>query len=167
MFPTRRDEPWLKTRGLVISSIACAFSSLVAWYSWTQLYIPKFFPELAYKIPVSATVIASVAILGLAYAALGRQPSALPHSEIPRSAPRPWLVGLAACVLALPWFGLVLLAYNAFPALPAAIPLAAGLVLAIVACTLIKAGLRVANGTIPLASHSSQAVSWPACWRDF
>ena len=87
-------------------------------------------------------MIASATILALAYAALGRQPSAQLERETTRSAPDPWLVGLAAFVLGLPWFGLVLLAYNAFPALPAAIPLVGGLILAVIAYALITRWFR-------------------------
>ena len=54
IFPARRDEPWLGTRGLVISALAFALASFVAWYSWTQVFLPKFFPELVYDVPVSA-----------------------------------------------------------------------------------------------------------------
>jgi hypothetical protein len=138
IFPAQRHDPWLKTRGVTISTIAFALSSFVAWYSWTQLYVPKFFPELAFKVPVSATVIASSSILVLAYVALGLQHPAQPRSEKTQRLPRPWLVGLAACILGLPWFGLVLLAYNAFPALPAVIPLMGGLALVVVAYALVR-----------------------------
>ena len=138
IFPASRNEPWIRTRGLIISTMAFALSSFVAWYSWTQLYVPQYFPELAYRLPLSAAVIASAAILALAYTAVTRQPRDHTFPETTRSAQEPWRVGLITSVVAMPWFGLVLLAYNAFPVLPAAIPLAAGLALAILAYTLIE-----------------------------
>jgi hypothetical protein len=51
----------------------------------------------------------------------------LPSTESTPGAPEPWLVGLAAFVLGLPWFVLIFLAYGAVPSLPAVIPIAAGL----------------------------------------
>ncbi len=137
IFPARRDEPWLKKRGLVISAIVFVLASLVAWYSWTQLYVPQYFPELAYKVPLSSVAIALAAIVALAVVALGRKRPDLPKHETTRSAPRPWLVGLAAFALGLPWFGLVLLAYGAVPTLPFAIPLVAGLAVAALVYSLI------------------------------
>lgn len=130
IFPARRDEPWLGKRGLVISVVVFVLASLVAWYSWTQVFLPQYFPELAYQVPWSSVLIASATIVALTAAALG--PERPPGSEhrTARSAPRPWLVGLVAFVLALPWFALILLAYGAIPTLPAAIPMVAGLALA-------------------------------------
>jgi len=138
IFPARRHELWLGTRGLVIAAVVFVLASLVAWYSWTQLYLPRLFPELAYQVPRSAVVIASAVIVALTAAALG--PQLLPRTEhgTARSAPRPWLVRLIAVVLALPWFALIFLAYGAMPTLPAAIPLVAGLALAGVAFSLIN-----------------------------
>ena len=51
IFPARRDELWLGTRGLVISAVVFVLASFVAWYSWTQLFLPQYFPELVYKVP--------------------------------------------------------------------------------------------------------------------
>ena len=137
IFPLRRDEPWLKTRGLVISGIIFMIASFVAWYSWTQLYLPQYFPQLAYSVPLSSVVIALATITALAIAALGRQRPSRPNQEATRCAPGPWLVGLAACALGLSWFGLVLLAFGAAPTVPAAIPITAGIGVAALAYFLI------------------------------
>ena len=45
IFPARRDELWLGRRGLLISAVAFGLASFVAWYSWTQLFLPKLFPS--------------------------------------------------------------------------------------------------------------------------
>jgi len=143
IFPARRDEPWLGTRGVVISAIVFVFASLVAWYSWTQVFVPHYFPELAYQVPLPSVIIALAAIVALAAAALGPQWSSRPEHATTRPAPRPWLVGLVAFVLGLPWFALVFLAYGAAPTLPPVIPLVAGLALAGVAFSLIAHGSRL------------------------
>ena len=45
IFPARRDVPWLGTRGLVIAATVFVLASFVAWYSWTQLYLPSISPN--------------------------------------------------------------------------------------------------------------------------
>ena len=130
IFPDRRDKPWLGTRGLLIAAIVFGLSSFVAWYAWTQLFLPRFFPELAYSVPRSAVIVASLAIVGLTAVALGL-PEPLRADRLPgRPAPRPLSIGLVAFLLAMPWFALIFLAYGAFPSVPAAVPLASGLGLA-------------------------------------
>jgi hypothetical protein len=133
IFPARRDEPWLRTRGMVIAAIFFVLASVVAWYSWTQVFIPQYFPELAYRVPLPAVIIALVAIVACATAALGARASKRLEVGTCRPAPRPWLVGLLGFGLGLPWFGLIFLAYGAVPTLPFVIPMVAGVVLAGVA----------------------------------
>jgi len=137
IFPGRRDEAWLGRRGLVISAVVFLLASVVAWYTWTQLFVPRFYPESAYQVPLSSVVVALTAIVALTAAALGPKPPRRPEPGTTRPSPRPWQVGLAALALGLPWFALVFLAYGAFPTLPAVIPLAAGIALAGVAFALI------------------------------
>ena len=137
IFPGRHDQPWLGNRGLIISAFVFLFASFVAWYSWTHLFLPRYFPELAYRVPVTSITVASAAVVALASVALclRRRPRA--EHGIRRFVPAPWLIGLVAFGLALPWFGLIFLAYGAVPDLPSWIPLVTGLVLAAIASSLI------------------------------
>jgi hypothetical protein len=131
IFPARRDEPWLRGRGLFLSAAVFLLASFVAWYSWTQVFLPKFFPELAgYRVPVSSILVALVAIAGLIVAALGPRPRPRDEPERDRPAPRPWPAGVFAFATGIPWFVLLFLAYGAAPALPPAIPIVAGLAMA-------------------------------------
>ena len=137
IFPTRRDEPWLGTRGLVISALAFTLASFMAWYSWTQVFLPKFFPELVYDVPVSSIVVALGVIIVLIAAAVALPEPSRRQCGTTHSAPRAWPVGLIAFAMALPWFALIFLAYGAFPILPFLIPMIAGPALAGVAYALI------------------------------
>ena len=65
-------SPWLRKRGFVISTLVFALASFVAWYSWTQVFVPNFFPESAYQPPWSSMAIALIAIATLSALALGR-----------------------------------------------------------------------------------------------
>lgn len=126
-FSARRGEPWLRTRGLAIAAATFLLASVVAWYSWTQIFVPQFFPESAYQVPSVAIGIAILTILLLAVAALGPWPLSPPQRQAIRPAPQPWLAGLISFLLGLSWFVLVFLAYGAVPTLPAAVPLVVGL----------------------------------------
>ncbi len=130
IFPARRDEPWMGRRGIIVSAIVAVLASLAAWYSWTQVFVPKFFPASVYRVPFSAIGIALVAIAALVVAALMAKPSSRAARGATRPSPSPWLVGLAAFGIGLPWFLMVLLAFSALPRLPAVVPILVGLALA-------------------------------------
>jgi hypothetical protein len=53
MFPHHRSEAWLKTRGLVITSCFFLLASFVAWFMWTQVYVPQAFPDSVYRVPTN------------------------------------------------------------------------------------------------------------------
>jgi hypothetical protein len=147
LFSERRDEPWLGNRGLVLASLVFVLASFVAWYIWTQLFLPRYFPELAYRVPLASIAIASAACVALAITALSLRQAARPAHGTNRSVPGSWLVGLVAFVLGLQWFGLIFLAYGAVPRLPSWIPLVSGLALAAGAFGLIASWYRRAGWT--------------------
>jgi hypothetical protein len=137
LFPARRNEPWLGTRGLVIATAVFVLASFVAWYSWTQVFVPKFFPNSIHHPPAFTVVLALATIAVLAALAL------VPNREIGRSwsesdrpVPGPWVLGLLSLGMALPWYLQVLLAFGALPRLPPGVALLSGLVLAAVALIL-------------------------------
>jgi hypothetical protein len=137
LFPARRNEPWLGTRGLVIATVVFVLASFVAWYSWTQVFVPKFFPKSIYHPPAFSLVLALVTIAVLAALALvPKREIGIWWSESDRPVPGPWVVGLVSFVMALPWYLQVLLAFGALPRLPAGIALLSGFVLAAAALIL-------------------------------
>lgn len=130
IFPDRRDQPWLTTRGLVITSCVFLFASFIAWYSWTQLYVPQAFPESSYRVPRTSIAVGLGVAIALASAAMGSKSSISAGLAGTRKAP-PWpSLLLFALVGGLLWFCLVFLAYGAVPTLPVAVPIAAGIALA-------------------------------------
>ena len=134
LFPDRRNEVWIGRRGAWIAAVVLVLSSFAAWYSWTQVYVPKFFPQSVYHPPLTPRLIALAAIGALIFAAVRVRRSA-PVVSPPSFSPLPSgrMVGLAAFALALPWYLLVLLAFNVLPALPVTVPLLGGLVIAVAA----------------------------------
>ncbi len=136
LFPARRDEPWLGIRGLVIATVVFGLASFVAWYSWTQVFVPKFFPQSIYHPPAPTLALALVAIAVLAALALMPARELGARSVSDRPMPGPWVVGLVTFCIALPWYLQVVLAFGALPRLPAVVALLGGLVLATIALIL-------------------------------
>jgi hypothetical protein len=108
----------------------------VAWYSWTQLYVPQFFPGWAYRVPETTIGISLILIGVLVAVALRRRP-VLFKPSVSRLLPARWMLFTCAFVLGLLWFALVLLAYGAFPSLPPASAMLAGIAIAGLALGLI------------------------------
>ncbi len=129
LFPNRRSEPWLRRRGLTITAIAFLCASLLAWYFWTQIFVPQFFPESAYAVPPAHATAAFVVIALLVAAAFCVRPKLRSGNEFPQSVQRPWMLAVAGFTIGILWFSLVFLAYGIAPAMPPAVPLASGLVI--------------------------------------
>jgi hypothetical protein len=135
LFPGRRDEPWLGTRGMVIAALVFLLSSFVAWYLWTQVFVPKFFPKSIYRPPAMTFALALATIAVLAALALAPKTEIGARAESDRPMPEPWVVGLVSFGIALPWYLRVAIAFGALRRLPAGIALLSGLILAAVALT--------------------------------
>lgn len=121
VFPARREQLWLRKRGLVIVSSAFVLGACTAWYGWTQRARVKIFHMLPYSPPSSYLLIGIGAILLLVCAPYVL-PSRRSRHELPasRSAPPPWLVGLILFALGLPWAAFILLGWGhgAVPNIP-------------------------------------------------
>jgi hypothetical protein len=133
IFADRRHELWLQRQGIVLASVVFVLASFVAWFLWTQIFVPRFFPDLVYHVPLPSLAIA-LAVIGvfiLAALATGRGALTGAQREPLRPPPSVLFVGLIALLFALPWFLLVFLAYGADPTLPFLVPLVLGMVWAL------------------------------------
>jgi hypothetical protein len=108
LFPLRRDQPWLRPRGLMVTGGVFLVGSLVAWYLWTQvarraLHAPLYHPPL---LAVLLGVLA-IALLG----AMARAARRWRAPTAPRSPP-PWAAALGALVLGFPWYVLLVATFG-------------------------------------------------------
>jgi hypothetical protein len=127
LYPQHRRVPWLGRRGLVIAAVAFASAALAAWFTWTRVFVPKFFPGGVYVVPWGAFAAAGLVLVVLVALGINCRRERAP---VRHPLPQPRVVLGVAYALALPWFGLVFLAYGAWPGLPPAVALTGGLVLA-------------------------------------
>jgi hypothetical protein len=116
IFPTRRRVPWLRTRGIVISSVTFLVGSFIAWFSWTQMALPYVFHVPAYHPPLLTVLLGVLAIVLLAAAAHAvRSRGGVSSSSVPQ---RPWVVALTALLLGFPWYLLMVVVFGRWTHLP-------------------------------------------------
>ena len=123
LFPERRDEPWLRARGIVTSGIVFLIGSFVAWFSWTQMARPFAFHAPPYHPPTLTVGLGLLAIILLGVAARSSRGAGQPATS--RTPPQPWVVVLATLMLGFPWYGLMALVFGGPRELPLWIPMVA------------------------------------------
>jgi hypothetical protein len=144
IFPERRHEAWLRPRGIILAVIAFAVGAVMLWALFTQVTVPIVFHQPKYYPPLPTLllgVLAIVMLIAAAYA-LRRAPA---RPTVRQGAPPPWLVGVSAIGLSVPWWALIVLVFAPRPALPIWLPLVAGTVWATVAFVLISRWSRTSG----------------------
>jgi hypothetical protein len=109
IFPERRDEPWLRARGLAVSSAVFVLGSLIAWYLWIKVARPNVFHVPVYDPPAVTVLLGFLAIVllaGCAYVARGSGPV----PSVRRSLP-PWVMAFVALLLGFPWYFLMVVVF--------------------------------------------------------
>jgi hypothetical protein len=137
IFPAHKDKPWLRVRGLVISSVVFLIGSYIAWFLWIKNARPNVFHMPDYH-PAPVTIILGLlAIVALIFAGYALRTVRSIEPNPARSAPRPWLVFIASLVMVFPWYFMMALLFipKEIPLLP---PMIAELAWAIVVIYLIK-----------------------------
>ncbi len=137
IFPDRREQPWLRKRGLIATCIAFLIGSRIAWYGWTQQARPRLHAA-PYHPPVALILIglASIASLVLAaYLLRGYGHAGQVTSRQPASA---WLLGIKSFIFAAAWFALITLVFVPHPGLAPWIPMTAGLFWALLSFMLVR-----------------------------
>jgi hypothetical protein len=125
-FSEHRAGCWLRRRGLLIASGVFLFGSLIAWFLWTQRARP-----LAFHVPVYHPPLVTVLAGLLAIVLLGTAAYFVRHrwnTLSPGTPPRPWIVAMAALLLGLPWYLLMVVVFAPTPKLPLAVPLGAAVI---------------------------------------
>lgn len=137
VFPERRDQPWLQTRGIVATCIAFLVGCRIAWYGWTQQARPRLhaapYHPPAILILIGLAVIATLISMAWLVRNFGRSG----QIETRRVA-NPWLIGFKAFIFAAAWFELIGLIFVPHPSLAVWIPITAGSIWAVLAYAILR-----------------------------
>jgi hypothetical protein len=104
IFWRRRNQPWLRIRGLVISSVIFLLGSFVAWYAWVKRARPMVFHVPPYHPPRLIVLLGVLAIVGFVAVALSLRDSS---SRSERKAPSSWVAALVVLAFGFPWYALL------------------------------------------------------------
>ena len=139
IFHERRKDQWLRTRGLIISSLVFLLGSFFAWFLWTQrarpltYHVPPYHPS---PVLLAAAVLAIVGLVAFAYFLRNFDHGPLSAGRTPSA----WIVGLAVLVMGFPWY--ILMGFVFSPTIPHKfsfwLPMAAGIVWAVLAFLVIR-----------------------------
>lgn len=116
LFPALRTTPWIRTRGLVITSAVFIAGSVIAWYLWVVQARVQVFKAAPYHPPAATLMIGVLAIVALGYAAFALRGHRARSTSA--KAPSPALVAAATVLLGLPWYVLITLVFVPTPAVP-------------------------------------------------
>jgi len=132
-FSNRRNDLWLRTRGMIIACVVFLLGCRIAWYAWIKRVRPMIFHLPAYH-PAPVTIAAGCAsILALALLAWALRGFGNPRAAL-RSVPSAWQVGLAVLVPGISWYALMGFVFTPKqPHLPFGAVLAAGVAWAVLA----------------------------------
>jgi len=137
IFPNRRANPWLRTRGLIATIVVFLLGSRLAWYGWTQQARPRM-NAAPYHPPANLILLGLAAIaclIGLAWILRGSLHLNKRNSRQPAN---PWLIGLVFSVFAAAWFELIGLMFAPHPGIAVWVPLTAGPIWAILAFAIVR-----------------------------
>jgi hypothetical protein len=136
-FPDRRNQPWLRKRGIIATCIAFLVGCRIAWYGWTQQARPRLNAS-PYHPPMVLILIGLTAIAALVLMAwLLREHGHSGHAESRRPL-HPGFICLIAFLLSGPWFWLITLLFVPHPGVAVWIPISAGLVWALLSYLLVR-----------------------------
>lgn len=137
IYAERRSEPWLRRRGLMITSILFLVGGRVAWYGWNKrvrpmtFHLPPYHPSpYAFLAGLAAAIVLIAVALNLGAG-----------KPVERTAPSPIATFFIVLVLGLPWSMLLVFQLSSLPALlalPFWIPMVGGVAWGIFTYILIR-----------------------------
>jgi hypothetical protein len=138
IYSERRGQPWLRRRGLVVTSIVFLLGCRIAWYAWIKRVRPMIFHLPPYHPSPYAFLAGFAAVMALIAAALRLR---APGPSVNRKVPPPALVFIVVLLVGRPWYLLLTLEFSARSALtslPVWIPMLAGVAWGALALLLIR-----------------------------
>lgn len=109
LFPESRKEPWLRGRGLAISSAIFVGGAFIAWFLWVKIARIQVFHAADYHAPLVTWMTGWLMIAALvATSYMLRRPDSL---KAARTALSPWVILPLTLILGFPWYALMALVF--------------------------------------------------------
>jgi hypothetical protein len=105
LFPRKAGAAWLRTRGLIATTVVFLLGCRMAWYAWTQRAVPMVFHIKAYVPTLGQFLVGWAAIaglIGLAWLLRGVGLKTIERSIVPA-----WVAGVMTAIAASVWFFLL------------------------------------------------------------
>ena len=134
-FPRQASHPWLRMRGVIISSIVFLLGCRIAWYGWTQQARPRLHAA-PYSPPLVLLALGFALIALLIVTAYLTRNVAVPESDDRRTTVPAWVAGLIAFVMGAAWFAVIAQMFAPHPVQPFWVVIAASVVWAGIAFVL-------------------------------
>ena len=135
LFPSRAQDRWLRTRGLIVTCIVFLVGCRIAWYGWTQQALKRM-NVAPYHPPMFTIAWGAAAIVLLIWWAYLLRSRAHAGSIATRKAPNPWIPGIAAFVFSSAWWLLMVQIFSPHPTASALVVLAVATIWALLALSL-------------------------------
>ena len=137
MFPTRRREPWLRTKGLIACCVVFLLGCRIAWYGWTQqarprLNAPPYHPPMGLLL---VGVLSILCLVGLAYLLRG---VGQVTTDDRRGTVPVWVAGSTAFVTGMGWFFVITQIFIPKPVQPYGLVTGLGIAWALVTFALFR-----------------------------
>jgi hypothetical protein len=163
IFSKRREENWLNIWGMVPLLLLFLPACYAAWYGWNMAARPMVFHLPPYILPVNLAVISAIALAAVLLLALGPMPRLLAAPAIPLAPPHPIVVAVLGALTSAAIFVLLALAMGIAPQVPPAVPVAAGLLLAIVILVFVPRWLASSQWRTPHMIAMTYSMVWGNC----
>jgi hypothetical protein len=111
MFPSRREKPWLKKTGMVVTSAVFLAGSFLAWFMWIKVARAKVLHVPEYQPPLVTILIGFLMIALLTLAAYVVRNVARAGEGRSEAAPSPWIAGIVTLAFGFPWYVLMALVF--------------------------------------------------------
>lgn len=163
IFPKRRAESWLNIQGMIPLLVLFLPACYAAWYGWNMVARPMGFHLPPYVLPVNLAVTGAVALAAVLLLALGpaRRILATPAKSL--TPPHPVVLAVLGVLTSATIFGLLALALGIAPQIPPAVPVAAGLGLAVVMLAFVPRWLASPSWTTGHMIAMTYSMVWGNC----
>jgi len=163
IFPKRRDGGWLNIWGMIPLLLLFLPACYAAWYGWNMAARPMVFHLPPYVLPVKLAMISAVALAVVLLLALGPVRRVLAAPAKPLTPPHPAVMAVLGLFASALIFVQLAFSMGIAPQIPAAVPVAAGVVLAALMLVLVPRWLAAPQWRASHMIAMTYSMVWVNC----